>query len=473
MTNKNNQNKEKIILSDKNIKIGALHPFMKYKQWAGIYSVLHSNFKALKEYYPNLETIYIGGTFDNYSLKRKETRRFDMRFWEDAKHLDRHNEIAKRYLIKLEKEIKKSISDLDGLFVENPNRGINWIFARAVRNILDNSYGNNSIIRNHDWIGNYLTEVASFFQGFENPPWDLFPSSSFVTQTCLTSAIKRQIEEYSPTKVNIIKNSIICDEFIRKEDKKDEQLRDILLKKGIMEEGVNHCGYLVRPDTRKNLEEAIYLMYSLKHITGIKHKLIIPLAPNNETQKKYVKEVKQFAEAHKVPISIGEASKYLDGKNFNVGNFYHLMHLAVQTAISGGFEFSNIESIISGTPLIGRKIREISEDLEENGMKLAEDSKCKIGSIYDNSILEAGRNHIQRLKHFDTLIKDKEAFTKSIKKLNLEMRLNYSRKHLKHNAEVVKNSYGHKEVARDIIKMLKLPGYEKLEEMVSENPFEK
>ena len=183
------------------------------------------------------------------------------------------------------------------------------------------------------------------------------------------------------------------------------------------------------------------------------------MPPSNENQKEYTQKVIEFFEARDILYSIGEASKHLNGEEFNIGNFYHICDWGAQTAIMGGFEFQYVKAPMAGLPVIGRRIREVCEDFEVNGMKIK-------NSLYDSSILRDGKNYHKRLKNLDKLLGDKKAFKESIKKLDLEMRLNYANKHLKHNASVVRNTYGHDAVARDLIKMLKLPGYEKLKKNV-------
>jgi hypothetical protein len=452
---------EGTVLSEKSIKIGNAHYFGEFDKWAGVKKVSDSNKAGLQLLYPNLDFAYIMGSFDDYSLKGKDTRKLDIGFWNFAQHLNTHNQIAKDSINKLGGEFKEKTQDLDNLIFENLNRGVNWIFTKAARNFL-NEYDKQSISRNHDWIINYGGEIMNFFQGFDTPPYDFFPTNKKVTQTSLTSSIKRLIDEYSPNEVQVLKNSVVCDNFVKKNEGKDEKLKEIFLQEGIMEDGMQHVAYPVRPDSRKNLEEAVYNTKVLEHITGKKHKLIIPLGPSNDNQKAYVKDIEKFAKAHNVSISIGKAFKYLDDINFNVGNFYHICDLAVTTAIMGGFEYSYPESQISGIPLIGRNIREVVEDYLANGMRFI-DPLTKEASLYDNSHLMAEKDYHQRLARLNGILKDPETFKASVKKLDLEMRVDFAKRNLNHNANVVRNVYGHDVVAKDLAIILKLPNYKKLQ----------
>jgi len=460
-SNLEGKTQDKRVLSYDPIKIGEIHYFGEYDRWAGVKRVSDSNKSGLKLLYPNLDFVYIAGSFDNYSLEGKEKRKLDLSFWDYAAHLDTHNQIAKTFIGKLEKEFVSTTTGLDNVIFENLYRGINWIFTKAARNFLE-GYDKKAVSRSHDWIINYGAEIKGFFNGFDNPPFDFFPANENVTQTCLTSSIKRQMEEYSPREVKILKNSIVYDDFVKKDDGKDDALREIFLREGIMKEGFLNVAYPVRPDSRKNLEEAVYVTKVLGEVTGKKGNLIIPLPPSDDTQKSYVKEIKEFAGAWGVSVSIGEASKYLNETEFNVGNFYHISDVAVTTAIMGGFEYAYGESQVAGTPLIGRRIREVCEDFELSGMKFIDDPHCKTGSLYDNYILAAGKKHKRRLENLNHILRDKTAFKESIKSLDLEMRLDYANKNLKHNADIIKSVYGHDVVAKDLAIMLKLPGYKKL-----------
>lgn len=449
------------VLSYDPIKIGAFHFFYVKERSVGIEKVLKANREGLRIYYPNLEFGYIAGEFSP-SFKGKDQRLVNLAPEpldpeEFHLHLDKDNQIAKDYIERFEKQLTEVTQDFSGMLFENLNRGKYWQVAKGARNFLNN-YDKKAISRNHDWIINYGGEIKGFFNGFENPPFDLFPDNPNVIQAALTSNIKHKLEEYYPGDVFVLKNSVICDNYVKDDPVKDESLREILMKEGIMEEGRDHLVYAVRADQRKNLEEALYLTPVYEHVFKKKAKLIVTLAPTENLTKgerEYLNDIREFAKAHDIALSMGEASKFLDEENFGVGNFYHICDLAVSTAIIGGFEYANVESQIAGIPLIGRRIREVHEDFEHNKMNFGD-------ALYDNYVLKADKNYKNRLEYLNNLLLDKKAFKKSVKDLNLESRVEIAKNNVSHNAKVVRRVYGHDVVAKDLIRLFGLPGYEKL-----------
>jgi len=57
--------------------------------------------------------------------------------------------------------------------------------------------------------------------------------------------------------VFIFKNSVVCEDYLRKDDGKDEELERLLLDKGILKPGEKPLPYAIRADKRKNGEEAL------------------------------------------------------------------------------------------------------------------------------------------------------------------------------------------------------------------------
>ncbi len=459
-----NSNSEQQVLSYKPLKIGAGHFFYSRGRSEGVEKVLKANREGLKVYYPNLEFGYVAGNFD-HPLKGNDQRPIDLApkpFDPEIFHLDLNadSRMAKDYIENLEKQLTEVTQDFDAMFWENLNRGKYWQFAKGVRNFLNN-YDKNVISRNHDWIINYGGEIKGFFNGFEKPPFDLFPKNSGVTQVALTSNIKHKLEEYYEGDVFILKNSVICDNYAPNDPVKDKSLEELFLEKGIMKEGYDHIAYAVRADKRKNVEEALLLTKFYEYTTGKKARLIVTLVPPAEKltkqEKEYLDEISEFSKTHNISFSMGEASKFLDEENFDVGNFYHNCDLAVSTATFGGFEYANAESQVAEIPLIGRRVRELHEDFENNGMIFG-------NALYDNSTLRADKNYKDRLKHFNNILSDSKLLREVGKRLNLESMLETAKKNVSHNSPVVRDVYGHDVIAKDIIRLFELPGYENLSE---------
>jgi hypothetical protein len=261
--------------------------------------------------------------------------------------------------------------------------------------------------------------------------------------------------------IQIIKNSVVCEDY-PKNNKKDEKLRQLLLEKGIFEQGKKHIIYAVRADERKNIEEALFITAMLSYISPNKtpYKLIVTASREkdykNPEENKYQRGIEKFAQELGISCSIGHAYKYIDDNEFNISNLYHAGDIAITTSFKEGFGYAYVEPWVSGVPVIGRWIREVCEDFEMNGMKLKD-------IFYDNSVLYSKGTPEERMKYFAQILNDKKNLEKFAKKLNLEKRLHLSNKYLGHNANIIRDVYGHDVVATDLIKLYKLPGYQKLD----------
>jgi len=439
------------VLSYDPIKIGFFHYFFDISRAAGVFRVDDANIKALQDRYPNFEPVFIAGDFRDGVFDKYEQREMNLnyrRLFRDFK--------AK----KISKQLEYLTEDLDAIIFENPLRGINSIVTKGIKDFSENS-DKQIIYRNHDFIINYPDDHKRFLKDF-NSLRDIFPKSSNVIQTALTSSTKYRIEEFLDDDVFIFKNSVVCEDYLRKDDGKDEELERLLLDKGILKPGEKPLPYAIRADKRKNGEEALTITKMLNDYHGGNYKLIITASRDIEFKRPeeniYQRNLEKFAKAHDIPYSIGEVSKYIDGKNFSIGNLYHISDLAITTAIQEGFGYAYIEPWISGTPLIGRRIREVCEDFEKNGLRF--------NHLYDSSFLPDGRNWEKRMKRFDKLLRDKGELIEVVKTLNLPSRIDKAIRYLGDNVKAIGEAYDHGVVIDDVIKMLKLPGYEKLEKVV-------
>ena len=443
-------------ISYDHIKIGFFHYFYDERS-AGVNRVIQNNIKGLKIFYPNLEPVLIAedfqkGIFEDYkkiklNLNKKH---YDSRLTLQEKKFLRAREL-KDNLIELQKEFQ------DGLVAENVLRGIDQSVTKGMRNFSE--YTKIPVIyRNHDFFVDYPDDWISFLSGFNNVR-DPFPTTKNTTQVALTSSTQNKIEGFYDGDVQVLRNSVVFDDFHNRSMKKAKELRTLFEEKGIVLPGEKIISYPVRIDKRKNVEEALFLTKDLMNISGEKYRLIVTATRDkdypNFKDNFYQRAIENFAKENEIPCSLGEAYRFIDGKNFNIGDLYHASELALTTAVKEGFGYAYVEPFISGTPLIGRRIREVCEDFELNGMNFK-------NNLYDNSILKSGKNWELRLKRLNSILKDPFAMKQQSKKLDLPAMIEYSKKYLKQNARVIKNVYGNDVVAMDLVKMLKLPNYQNL-----------
>lgn len=435
---------------------------------AGVNSVIQNNIEGLKLFYPNIKPIFAAGKFDKSFFKGYEKRKMDLSFTLETLVKDMN---------RISSEIGEFSKDVEIISAHNMIRGINPAVSGGFRNAAEILAAYKIIeARNHDFVmrcpGDYkkmLMNVDDF--------GDWFPKNPRVLQTTLTTSTRKDMEIFFSGEIKILKNSIVYNNLSWKNDGKDEKLKQTLLEKGIFEDGMRHVIYAVRADQRKNLEEAVFLTGVLSYITRIQHKLIVTLPANNEDQKNYVKEIQEFANTSfkmtgKVPISIGEASKYLDEGEFNIGNLYRAGDVATTTAFREGFGYAYVEPWVALANraskekyVLGRIIREVSEDFEANGMVIGEIKKGekKVGEIfYDSSTLYLKGSRKERMKYLGEISNDKQKLSDFLDRFGLEQRIDNSKDNIFHNANIVKTVYGHDVLAKELAQLYGLPNYDKI-----------
>lgn len=450
---------EQQVLSYDPIKIGFFHYFFDERS-AGVNRVIANNIKAFEEFYPSIQPILIAEEFQKNLFEDYERIQLhpnesikDTRYTLPEKNLRRADSIEDS-LINLKNSFKY------GFFGENILRGIDPSVTKGVRNFSEHEKVSDIpiIYRNHDFFEDYPDDWKMFLKGFDNVR-DPIPRSLNVTQLGLTSSMQNKLENFFDGEAEVLRNSVVCEDFYRKNDGKDDALRALFEEKGIVKPGEKIIAYPVRIDQRKNIEEALFITKVLNEFYGENYRLIVTATRDKDYKKpednKYQRRIEKFAKEYDIPCSLGEAYKYIDGKNFNIGNLYHISDLALSTAVKEGFGYAYVEPWVSGTPMIGRRIREVCEDFEAHGMDFKD-------NLYDSSVLRATRNWETRLKRLENLSKNNAELEETVKGLNLPMRIERAKDRVEEHAKIVEEEYGYIPVIKDVIKMLKLPGYEKL-----------
>ncbi len=436
---------------------------------AGVNSVIKNNIEGLKLFYPNIKPTFAAGEFDEFFFKQYEKRKMN---------LSCSLETVVKDMNRISTEIGEVSKDVDIISAHNMLRGINPAVTGGFRNAAEILASYKKIeARNHDLISNSPKDHKKMLMTVD---WfgDWFPKNPLILQTALTTSTRGDIEKLFSGKIDLLRNSVIYDYLSWKNDGKDEKLEQILLENGVFEEGMKHVIYAVRADERKNLEETVFLTAVLSYVTGIQHKSVVTLPANNEDQKDYVKKIQDFANTSfkaiggKVPISIGEASKYLDEGGFNVGNMYRAGDVAATTAFKEGFGYAYVEPWVAfankaskGKYVLGRIIREVCEDFESNGMSIGEIRREDriLGKIfYDSSALYLKGDTDERIKYLGEILNDKQKLHDFLDRFGLEQRIENSQSNILHNANIVKTVYGHDVVAKELAQLYGLPNAENI-----------
>jgi len=451
------------VLSYDPIKIGFFHYFFDERS-AGVNRVIANNIKAFEEFYPSIKPILIAEEFQENLFEDYERIKLnpnelinDSRLTIPEEHFLRASSI-RNSLIDLKNSFKY------GFFGENILRGIDPSVTKGVRNFSEHEKVSDIpiIYRNHDFFEDYPDDWKMFLKGFDDVR-DPIPKSLNVTQIGLTSSMQNKLENFFDGEAEVLRNSVVCEDFYKKNDGKDDALRALFEEKGIVKSGEKIIAYPVRIDQRKNIEEALFITKVLNEFHEGNYRLIVTATRDKDYKKPedniYQRRIEKFAKECDIPCSLGEAYEYIDGKNFNIGNLYHISDLALTTAVKEGFGYAYVEPWVSGTPLIGRRIREVCEDFEAHGMSFKK-------NLYDSSVLRATRNWESRLKKLESLLKNKVELEETVKRLDLSGRIEYAKDRVEKNARIVEKEYSYIPVIKNVIKMLKLPGYEKLEKVV-------
>jgi len=404
-----------------------------------------------KVLYPNIEPVFIGeefqkGVFDDH-IQRK---------------LPLFNSDSYRYLLGGLIDLTK---DLDYIIIENPVRGVNPYATKAFKELTE-------VIdkpvhwRTHDGIWDHKGDWNKFNQVFEHTQ-QAFPRTPNFSCSVLTSPAKISMQKYYDKEINVIRNSIVCDDFERNNPKKDEEFRKLLEEKGILLPGEEPIVCPNRIVGRKAIEVAFPIMKNLNEnlseITGKKYRLIVTESIDDEkaySQLNTYQRVLEFvAKKHNIPVSLGEVSKYIDGKNFNIGNLYHISPLALSPSEWEGFGLMYLESQVARTPLIGRYLTLVHPDFEQREMNFKH--------FYNDELIKPyGTNWVRRMQDIEHILSDKEAHREFTDELDLERRMKRAELVLNDNEKAVRKHYNHIDSARKISKVMKLPGYEKLEKVV-------
>jgi len=451
------------VLSHNPVRIGFFHYFYDERS-AGVNTVVANNIKGFKEFYPNIQPILIAeefqeGIFEEYDKMQLHPNELisDSRLITPERNFLRADTIKNGLL-----DLKNSFED--GFFGENILRGIDSSVTKGVRDFSEDEKVSDIAImyRNHDFFHDYYDDLIPFLSNFANVR-DPIPKSSNVTQLGLTSSMQNKLENFLD-EAEVLRNSVVCEDFYKKNDGKDSALKELFEKKGIVKPGEKIIAYPVRIDQRKNIEEALFITKILNEFHSGNYRLIVTATRDKDYDKPednvYERRMEKFAKEFEIPCSLGKAYKYIDGKEFNVGNLYHISELAISTSVKEGFGYAYVEPWISGTPLIFRRVWEVYEDFIERGMNFSKSS-------YGGSVLRATRNWETRLKRLENFLGNEVELKGVVKRLNLPAMIDSAIDNKDENARVVEREYGHISVIKDVIEMLKLEGYEKLEEVDS------
>ena len=409
---------ENIILTNKDasenrIHLGIGHYGIGFKD--GVNTVIARNVRALLKINPTLKITLFGKLSSDYKdfLAPIEDRLEYMNFEEfNANTFSKpigkpiSEQEVHDYIwsgTKLAEILIEKLDDMDIIIVENLGIGIQpyitYAFYLYAQYIYNSKEKKKLIYRFHDFVQQrpeYFRNIKKFHHyrfGFV-PHWHsiLYPEYPNVNYITINRYDQWRLFEHGIEEKNVyyIPNSV-DDSFIPPDDKTHE-LRKKILEKENLEQSVRFLLYPVRCIRRKNIEEAIFLTKLFNsiskgkssrknaHIKGDFH-LLVSLQPNEEDDIHYCKQLADFVEKYRLPVTIGledlvslerrcESSRPNEVKQYCIGDLYRVSDIVVTTSILEGFGFSYIEPWIIDRAVIGRSIPFITPDFQAAGMKL-------------------------------------------------------------------------------------------------------
>ena len=391
----------------------------------GVTRCVLNNISGLTKLSGNISFILAGDCFASSIPSDIEKRSID---WEAPDIVSQIQEIAK---------------DADVVIIENPTVGILPKATLAFKRYAEKNQDKRVIYRIHDLIDDRPHLFEEFKKTFDNFD-DIYPNSNNVSFLTLTSFDKRRLTEKGLNNIEVLPNSIVISD-LDINGEKSLGLRTLFEKKGIVKPGEKIIAYPVRIERRKNIEEAMLLTKILNE-GGDNYRLIVTV-PFDEN---YEKELEILADKHKIPCSIGKASKYIsfDKKDkFTIADFYAASDLVISTSVREGFGFVFVEPWLAGTSVMGRAIPSVTEDFQTNGVDLS--------YLYDNDILHNSNDPRERMKKVERILYNLNELNGASKILDIKNRINKAVDLINQNKEAIKKHYSHVNIAEQLLENIK------------------
>lgn len=327
------------------------------------------------------------------------------------------------------------------LYVDNPqycDESLKFFSSSDIKNIVEGKGVDGFFVINHNLKEKLIREGI--------PAKKIFYLSNGIDETKFNKHLTNDETE-----------SIFNSLGISKNDKKDAK---ILL-------------YPVRVVPRKNIEEAILLTHYIRQITNKNYILVIPGKIDRhdplscdyyEVLEKIVSVANFPAIFTKKPLPL-ERSYHSSGevKEYSVGDLYQTSYATVMTSLREGFGYPFLECWFAEKIVIGRRIKNVVEDFEKNGLSF--DWLYNDFLISEEDVINAeDEKSFKRAKMVLNIFKDdelkkrvfelnKSAILKQIEVLQNEKQREET---IKENLKVAKNVYGSSENAKHFLELVNI-----------------
>jgi len=299
--------------------------------------------------------------------------------------------------------LREEFADADVVLMENMSVGVNPSVTYAFYLWTLWEYQAKSskrfFVRVHDFAQQRPANFANIkkFQAFlpsDMPDWHqiMYPSVPNIEYIAINTADYQRLMDHGiePQKIwylpNCIDNSLVpCERPCLELRKLLEEEKGIGSDEAIL-------FYPVRTIPRKNVEEAIFLLYLLnkladdpkyaeKNHLDKKFHLVVSLGTTGEEDKRYQERLEDFIREHNLPVTIdisdlvGLHREYDPDDpakvvKYGVADMYSIARMTVSTSVLEGFGFVFIEPWALGQCVIGRNIPAVTMDFTKAGVSL-------------------------------------------------------------------------------------------------------
>lgn len=339
--------------------------------------------------------------------------------------------------------LEDNSADADFIIIENPTVGLFPQATKAFKEFAEKNINKKVIYRMHDFVDDRPYLFDEFSKVFENLDV-IYPRTNNVTFLVLNSYDKNRLIRKGIKNVLVMPNSIITEELIPDMDKA-EKLRETLEKNKIINNEEKILLYPVRVLKRKNIEEALLITKILNFKDNYRLIVTLPL------EEDYEKDLNEFAQEYGIKCSIGEVGKYIGfdkSSEFTISELYAISDIVISTSVREGFGFVFLEPWISGTPLIGRKIPNITQDFENSGINLSH--------MYDNSVFFNSESYFHRIGRIREIISDDKKLSELSKLLKLQENKERAFSFMEANKKRIKANYDYRNVAMKFLELFSI-----------------
>jgi len=134
----------------------------------------------------------------------------------------------------------------------------------------------------------------------------------------------------------------------------------------------------VKPIARKNIAESVLLISMLNSLEP-GYQLLVTLTPNSPSDIRYSETIKRFVQQHRLPVYIGLDHREVisrldrqyrpsDSSMLGISDVFNIAAAVISTSIIEGFGLPFIEGWLFGKYVLGRRVKSVIEDFEQNGL---------------------------------------------------------------------------------------------------------